>query len=40
MTGTGETLAGRLLVIEGAVPSFDVIEIERDPGCPACGRLD
>lgn len=40
LTGTGETLAGRLLVIEGAVPSFDVIDIARDPDCPACGRLD
>ena len=39
LTGTGRTLAGRLLVMEGAVPSFDVIEIEKDPGCPACRGL-
>jgi adenylyltransferase/sulfurtransferase len=39
LTGTGRTLAGRLLIMEGAVPSFDVIEIEKDPGCPACRGL-
>lgn len=39
LTRTGETLAGRLLIMEGTVPGFDVIEIERDPGCPACGHL-
>ena len=39
LTGTGETLAGRLLVAEGAVPSFDVIDIARDPDCPACSHL-
>jgi len=39
LTGTGETLAGKLLVVEGAVPSFDVIDVARDPRCPACGHL-
>ncbi len=39
LTGTGETLAGKLLIMEGAVPSFDVIDVARDPRCPACGRL-
>jgi len=39
LTGTGQTLAGRLLIMEGTVPSFDVIEIEKDPGCPACRGL-
>jgi adenylyltransferase/sulfurtransferase len=39
LTGTGRTLAGKLLVIEGAAPSFDVIDVVRDPRCPACGRL-
>jgi adenylyltransferase/sulfurtransferase len=33
------TRAGKLLVMEGAVPGFDVIQIERDPGCPACRGL-
>jgi molybdopterin/thiamine biosynthesis adenylyltransferase len=39
LTGTGETLAGRMLIIEGAVPSFIVIDVARDPRCPACSRL-
>jgi len=39
LTGTGRTLAGKLLVVEGAVPGFDVIDVARDPRCPACGRL-
>ncbi len=39
LTGVGEVLAGRLLIMEGAEPRFDVIEIEKDPGCPACRGL-
>lgn len=39
LTGIGGTLAGRLLVVEGTVPSFDVVELEKDPHCPACGDL-
>ncbi len=39
LIGHGEILAGRLLVMEGAEPRVDVIEIERDPGCPACRGL-
>jgi molybdopterin/thiamine biosynthesis adenylyltransferase len=39
LLGHGEILAGRLLVMEGAEPRFDVVEIERDPGCPACRGL-
>jgi len=38
LTGIGETLAGRLLVIEGAEPRFDVIAIAKNPGCAACGK--
>jgi adenylyltransferase/sulfurtransferase len=39
LTGTGATLAGKLLIMEGAVPSFAVIEVDRNPGCPACSYL-
>jgi len=39
LTGTGSVLAGRLLIIEGAEPRTDVIELEKDPGCPACRGL-
>jgi len=39
ITGAGDVLAGRLLVLEGAVPRVDVIEVEKDPDCPACRGL-
>lgn len=39
LTGIGENLAGRLLVIEGAEPRFDVVRIEKDPDCAACRGL-
>jgi molybdopterin/thiamine biosynthesis adenylyltransferase len=39
LTGIGENLAGRLLVIEGLEPRFDVVRIEKDPGCRACRGL-
>ena len=39
LTGIGELLTGRLMIMEGAVPRFDVIEISRRPDCPACSRL-
>lgn len=38
LTGVGENLAGRLLVVEGLEPRFDVVRIGKDPGCPACGH--
>jgi adenylyltransferase/sulfurtransferase len=37
LTGIGRTLAGRLLIVEGVEPRFDILEIEKDPDCPACG---
>jgi hypothetical protein len=39
LTGIGRTLGGRLLVMEGGVPRFDIISVERDPKCPACSGL-
>jgi len=39
LTGIGENLTGRLLVIEGAELRFDIVTIERDPTCSACGHL-
>jgi len=38
LTGIGDVLAGRLLVIEGLEPRFEVVALEKDPGCPACGK--
>ena len=35
--GIGETLAGRLLLIDALRMSFRAIRLRRDPTCPACG---
>ena len=35
--GIGETLAGRLLLIDALAMGFRTIRLRRDPGCPACG---
>jgi adenylyltransferase/sulfurtransferase len=37
ITGVGETLAGRLLLVDALRMGFRTIEIARDPACPACG---
>lgn len=39
LVGVGTVLAGRLLVMEGGEPRVDVIQINRDPSCPACSSL-
>ena len=38
LLGTGETLAGRLLMLDAAGTTFDEVRIWRDPACPACGE--
>ena len=35
--GAGETLAGRLLLVDALRMSFRTIRLRRDPECPACG---
>jgi len=35
--GTGDTLAGRLLMIDAMGTTFDEVRTWRDPACPACG---
>lgn len=37
--GVGETLSGRLLVIDEAEPRFDVVRIDRNPACHTCSSL-
>ncbi len=34
--GIGHPLAGRLLIVEGVAPSFEVVELTRDPNCRVC----
>jgi molybdopterin/thiamine biosynthesis adenylyltransferase/rhodanese-related sulfurtransferase len=36
--GVGETLAGRLLMLDAMGTAFDEVRIWRDPSCPACGE--
>lgn len=37
LTGFGETLAGRLLLLDAARMEWRTIKARRDPACPACG---
>lgn len=39
LTGVGELLAGRLLVFDGESMSFEIVQVRRNPNCPACGKL-
>jgi adenylyltransferase/sulfurtransferase len=38
--GIGETLAGRLLLVDALAMSFRTIRLRRDPACPACGTRE
>ncbi len=39
LTGTGTTLAGRLLLYDGAVNSMDTFTVKKSPRCPVCTTL-
>ena len=38
--GAGETLAGRLLLIDALRMTFRTVRLRRDPECPACGTRE
>ena len=38
MLGAGETLAGRLLMVDALNTEFNEVKVWRDPSCPACGE--
>jgi sulfur-carrier protein adenylyltransferase/sulfurtransferase len=40
LLGLGETLVGRLLLIDAMTMAFRTLEIRRDPECPACGTRE
>jgi adenylyltransferase/sulfurtransferase len=40
ITGAGETLAGRLLLVDGLRMRFRTIDVARDPACRACGTRE
>jgi molybdopterin-synthase adenylyltransferase len=39
LTGVGQNLKGRLLLLEGEEMTFSEFAIRRVPGCPACGHI-
>ncbi|WP_298667331.1 HesA/MoeB/ThiF family protein [uncultured Methanofollis sp.] len=39
LTGTGDLLAGRLLLWDGLATTMETITVERQPKCEACGHL-
>jgi adenylyltransferase/sulfurtransferase len=38
LTGLGETLDGRLLLLDAARMEWRTVRVGRDPACPVCGR--
>ena len=38
LLGIGETLQGRLLLLDALVTSVDEVAVKRDPSCPVCGE--
>jgi molybdopterin/thiamine biosynthesis adenylyltransferase/rhodanese-related sulfurtransferase len=40
LLGIGDTLVGKLLMIDGMKMSFRTLTIHRDPSCPACGTRE
>lgn len=40
VTGAGEPMVGRLLLLDALTMAFRSIEIRRDPECPACGTRE
>ena len=40
ITGVGEPLIGRLLLVDALRMRFRTIEVARDPSCPACGTRE
>ena len=40
ITGTGEPLIGRLLLVDALTMSFRSVKLRRDPSCPACGTRE
>jgi adenylyltransferase/sulfurtransferase len=40
LLGLGDSLAGRLLIVDTLGGRFRTIEVERDPNCPACGTRE
>ncbi|HDS62735.1 MAG TPA: adenylyltransferase, partial [Methanofollis liminatans] len=39
LTGSGNLLAGRLLLWDGMRTTMETIDLKRQAACPACGHL-
>jgi len=39
VAGTGETLKGRLMILDALAMQWRVIKLGRDPACPVCARV-
>lgn len=37
LLGLGESMSGRLLIYDALQPTFRIVRVRRDPGCPLCG---
>jgi len=40
IAGAGETLAGRLLLLDALVMQMRTIKLKRDPACPVCATAN
>jgi molybdopterin/thiamine biosynthesis adenylyltransferase/rhodanese-related sulfurtransferase len=40
ITGVGESLVGRLLLVDALSMGFRTVNVRRDPACPACGTRE
>ena len=38
LLGIGETLQGRLLLLDALGTTVDEVAVQRDPSCPVCGE--
>jgi adenylyltransferase/sulfurtransferase len=38
LAGAGESLAGRLLVVDALAMQWRELRVPRDPACPVCGE--
>ena len=38
LTGMGETLSGRLLVMDALHMEMRTLKLKKDPDCPVCGN--
>ena len=40
VTGIGEPLVGRLLLVDALAMQFRTVKLRKDPRCPACGTRE